>query len=250
MQVIVDSILTSYVREGKGEAVLLLHGWGDSAAGLSRLAKSLGRRYDVIALSVPGFGGTAAPPTPWGLNDYAQFTAHFLKKIGIKRLHAIVAHSNGGALAMRGLALGELRTDKLVLLASSGIRNVYKGRNRALRLMAKTGKVLTMPLPASVKKRLRRKVYTAIGSDMLVAEHLQETFKKVVSDDVQADAMQLSLPVLLLYGEKDDATPVWYGEQFHQLLTHSTLEILPGAGHFVHTERPEAVERAIQEFLK
>lgn len=159
-------------------------------------------------------------------------------------------HSNGGALAIRGLAGEVLAADKLVLLASAGIRNVYKGRNRALRIMAKTGKVFTMPLPKSVKQKLRRKVYKTIGSDMLIAEHMQETFKRVVTDDVTADAAKLTLPTLLIYGEDDESTPVWYGEQFHQLMPGSTLEVLPGAGHFVHLDRPDAVERALREFLQ
>jgi len=107
-----------------------------------------------------------------------------------------------------------------------------------------------MPLPASVKRKLRRKVYDAVGSDMLVAEHLQETFKRVVTDDVRADAPKVAVPTLLLYGEADRATPVRYGEWFHELIEGSTLEVLPGAGHFVHLDRPHEVMRAIEEFLR
>jgi pimeloyl-ACP methyl ester carboxylesterase len=84
---------------------------------------------------------------------------------------------------------------------------------------------------------------------MLVAEHMQETFKKVVEDDVQADASHINVPTLLIYGEKDQEAPVWYGEQFHQLITDSTLEVLPGAGHFVHLDRPKEVIKSILEFL-
>lgn len=250
MQVVVDSILTSYVREGKGKTVVLLHGWNDSASGLARLTKYLAKTCQVVALDLPGFGGSVRPPVAWGLDDYATFVAHFLKKIGVKHVYAYVTHSNGGALAIRGLAKQELASDKLVLLASAGVRNVYKGRNRALRIMAKTGKVFTLPLPAPLRKKIRSKVYKTIGSDMLVAEHMQETFKRVVTDDVTADAAQLTLPVLLVYGENDESTPVWYGEQFRQLMSAATLEILPDAGHFVHLDRPEAVERALGEFLR
>jgi pimeloyl-ACP methyl ester carboxylesterase len=85
---------------------------------------------------------------------------------------------------------------------------------------------------------------------MLVAEHMQETFRRVVTDDVQADAARLTLPVLLIYGEQDESTPIGYGEQFHQLMPDSRLQILPDAGHFVHTDRPDDVEKAIREFLK
>jgi pimeloyl-ACP methyl ester carboxylesterase len=250
MQVIVDSILTQYVRQGKGKTIVVLHGWADSSAGLHSLCTSLGRQYDVIAVDLPGFGGSAAPSTAWGLDEYATFVQSFLKKVGVKKVWAYIGHSNGGAMAVRGIANDTLDAERLVLLASAGVRNVYKGRNHALRILAKTGKLVTAPLPASVKKTLRRKVYKTIGSDMLVAEHMQETFKRVVTDDVREDAAKLTVPTLLVYGEDDEATPVWFGEQFHELIDGSTLEILPGAGHFVHLDRPKEVEKALEGFLR
>lgn len=249
MQVVVDSMLTQYRRKGKGKTVVVLHGWGDNSAGLGVLCDHLSKQYDVIAVDLPGFGGTVPPSTAWGLDEYAHFVKAFLQKIGVNTVRAFVGHSNGGAMAVRGLANGDLEAEKLVLLASAGIRNVYKGRNKALRIITKTGKLFTMPLPAAMKQKIRRKVYKTVGSDMLVAEHMQETFKRVVTDDVRADAAQLTLPVLLVYGEDDESTPVWYGEQFHELMPTSTLEILPGAGHFVHLDRPADVAYAIREFL-
>jgi pimeloyl-ACP methyl ester carboxylesterase len=250
MQIVTNSLMTKYSRTGTGKLVVLLHGWGDTSAGLKELSAYLAQKYEVIAVDLPGFGGPQAPSEVWGLNDYVAFIRDFLQKLGVKQVFAYVGHSNGGAIAIRGLGDGTLSADKLVLLASAGIRNEYKGRNKVLRILAKTGKVVTMPLPAPVRKRLRHKVYTTIGSDMLVAEHLQETFKQIVTDDVRADAAQLTLPVLLIYGEEDDSTPIWYGQQYHELMNESTLEILPGAGHFVHKDRPEAVQKALTEFLQ
>lgn len=250
MQVIVDSLLTHYETHGKGKTVLLLHGWGDSAAGLAGLQKALAKKYKVIALDLPGFGGTQAPDAVWGLDDYAYFVDHFLAKIEVKQLKAIIGHSNGGAIAIRGMARGWLSADNLVLLASAGIRGEYKGRVKALRLITKAGKALTTPLPKSVKQRLRKKVYATVGSDMLVAEHLQETFKKVVTDDVREDAARLALPTLLIYGDQDDATPVRYAEMFHDAIKTSELEILTNVGHFVHLDEPDKVTKLIEGFLK
>ena len=250
MQVIVDSLLTRYEAHGKGKPVLLLHGWGDSAAGLQKLQAALAKKYKVIALDLPGFGGTQAPDSVWGLDDYAYFVDHFLAKIDAASLKAIVGHSNGGAIAIRGMSRGWLSADKLVLLASAGVRGEYKGRVKALRLVTKAGKALTMPLPKAVKQKLRSKVYQTVGSDMLVAEHLQETFKKVVTDDVRVDALHLTLPALLIYGDKDESTPVRYGKMFNEAIKGSKMIVLPGAGHFVHTDEPEQVTKAILEFLK
>jgi pimeloyl-ACP methyl ester carboxylesterase len=250
MQVIVDGLLTTYERSGEGKTVVLLHGWGDSAAGLRGLARTLSKQYDVIAPDLPGFGGTQAPKDVWGLDGYVEFIAHFLQKIGCKGVYAFIGHSNGGAIILRGAGQGKFQAERLVLLASAGVRGEYRGRNRTLRYITKAGKALTMPLPAGIKKKLRRKVYDTIGSDMLVAEHLQETFKRVVSEDVRPDAANISTPTLLVYGEMDHATPVRYGEWFHELIGGSTLEIVVGAGHFIHVDRPREVTNMIQEFLQ
>ena len=250
MQVVVDSLLTHYESTGKGQLILLLHGWGDAAAGLRGLQVALATHARVVAVDLPGFGGTEAPKTIWGLDEYAHFVQHFLQKIDAPAVTAIVGHSNGGAIAIRGLAQDILKADRLVLLASAGIRGIYKGRVKALRLVAKAGKALTLPLPSAVRRKLRKVMYATAGSDMLVAEHLQETFKKIIADDVRQDAARITVPTLLIYGEADKVTPVVYGELFHEFIPGSTLEILPGAGHFVHLDRPEAVVRAIQEFVR
>jgi pimeloyl-ACP methyl ester carboxylesterase len=250
MQVIVDGLLTTYEVSGKGQTVVLLHGWGDRAAGLADLQAQLAKHFAVLAPDLPGFGSTQTPQAVWVLENYAQFVANFLEKVAVKNVYAFIGHSNGGAIAICGLGRGVLGADKLVLLATAGIRDSYQGRRKALRLLTKTGKALTAPLPVAAKQKLRRKVYDTIGSDMLVAEHLQETFKKIVTDDVQADAAKIVIPTLLIYGENDRATPVWYGEKFHELIDDSTLEILPAAGHFVHRDRPHEVIKAITEFLQ
>jgi len=250
MNVMVDGLLTAYEKAGKGKIVILLHGWGDRGAGLRSLQTELAKDFTVITPDLPGFGKTEAPRTAWDVTDYARFVHEFLDKQAIRKVYAIVAHSNGGAIAIRGLGQGMLQADRLVLLASAGVRGEYDGHHKAQRLLVKAGKMLASPLPASAKRRLRRRVYDAVGSDMLVAEHLQETFKRVVTDDVQADAVNITGPVLLLYGEQDKATPVRYGELFHERMAASTLEVLSGAGHFLYLDRPRETMKAIKEFLR
>lgn len=248
MQVVVNSLLTQYERMGKGKAVLILHGWGDSGAGWQVFAKELADAFEVILLDLPGFGGTQAPKDTWGLGDFANFVGSFLKKIHAQP-YAIIGHSNGGSIAIRGLANKAFTADKLVLLDSAGIRTEYVGRKKVIRLVTKTGKLLTRPLPSGVRKKIRKKVYATVGSDMLVVERLQETFKLVVTDDVQQDAATLKLPTLLLYGEDDLSTPVQYGRMFHHLIAGSKLEVIAGAGHFAHLDKPTDVQKDIKEFL-
>lgn len=253
MQLVVNSLLTMYRRTGKSgrnrPVVLLLHGWGDAAVSWTGLETALAKDFDVIAPDLPGFGGSQQPQEDWNLHDFAVFIEAFLKKLNVKKLHAVVGHSNGGAMAVRGLAEGLIKPDKLVLLASAGIRTEMQGRKKLLRVVTKTGKVLSAPLPQSVRRRLRRQLYASTGSDMLVVERMQGTFKKIVADDIQADAAQLKLPTLLVYGEDDMAAPVHYGRILHNLIAGSKLEVVDGAGHFVHHDKSETVEGLVAEFL-
>jgi pimeloyl-ACP methyl ester carboxylesterase len=250
MQIVVDSLLTHYEMLGAGKTVVLLHGWGDNANGLSALQKELAKKYRVIAIDLPGFGATQPPITIWGLDDYAQFVAHFLQKIHVQKVAAVVGHSNGGAIAIRGTARHILKPEKLVLLASAGIREQGGLKKLGFKALAKGGKAATVWLPGEQRQKLRQKLYKSAGSDMLIVPELQETFKKTVAQDVQSDAAQLALPVLMIYGEQDSATPVWYGQRYHELMSDSTLEILPNAGHFVHLDRPADVVQAIEGFVQ
>lgn len=250
MRVVCDNLLTEYDVYGdeKNPVVLVLHGWADSALSWKQFAQKLSRDYRVIVPNLPGFGGTQPPKQSWGLTDFGLYLSAFTKKLNIQP-HAIVGHSNGGAIAIRGVARGFLNAEKLVLLASAGIRTSDTGKKTILRVIAKTGKIVTVPFPTSVRVKMRQKLYGAIGSDLLVAGHMQDTFKRVIRDDVQDDARLLRLPVLLIYGEKDASTPIIFGEQYKELIKDATLEVFPEVGHFVHLDVPDKVHEVVTEFL-
>ena len=127
--------MTEYRQSGTGKPVVLLHGWGDNMESWTGVAASLEGTHQVNILDLPGFGKSQAPKNTWGLNEYAEFVGEFLKKLEIIP-EVIIGHSNGGAIAIRGLASGSLKADKLILLASSGIRDAYKGRTRVIRAIA------------------------------------------------------------------------------------------------------------------
>jgi pimeloyl-ACP methyl ester carboxylesterase len=249
MQAVVDSLITNYQLSGSGKLVVLVHGWGDNSTTFKDLQQKLAARFQVLAVDLPGFGGTAAPHTTWGLNEYADFVKNLLDKIDVSKVHAFIGHSNGGAIVIKGLADDTLKAEKLVLLASAGVRSDQQARKYFLRYLAKTAKLLIKPLPKSKQLALRRLAYKAIGSDMFVAEHLQETFKKVVQTDVQAAAAKVKIPTLLVYGSNDTSTPVKYGQLLAQAMPKSKLEILPSAGHFVHQDEAVKVTNLIESFL-
>jgi pimeloyl-ACP methyl ester carboxylesterase len=250
MQMVVDELLVSYRSWGEAKrTILLLHGWGDTSGSFAELAQGLQAHYSLIAPDLPGFGGTDTPPDAWTVNDYSTFIGHFLDKLGCKP-YAIIAHSNGGTLALHGLANSYFDTKKMVLLASAGIRGARSPRKVLLRTAAKPVKISLKVLPKRAQARIKRRVYGALGSDLYVAEHLQETFKHIVSYDVQEDAKSVYVETLLVYGSEDRSTPVRYGELLAATLPKAELVVVEGAGHFVHHDAADQVTGRIQEFLK
>jgi pimeloyl-ACP methyl ester carboxylesterase len=251
MNIVVDDYVVNYEYRGKGKIVLLLHGWGDTLSTFHSISSILSTSYTLISVDLIGFGGSDAPKGALNLHDYAEFVKKFIRKLtGSDELYAIVGHSNGGAIAIKIVSEDMLRCDKLVLLASSGIRSTYKPRKKALRLAAKTAKIPIMLLPKNIQKKLKKKAYSLMGSDLFVAEHLQDTFKKVVSEDLLEQAKHIAIPTLLLYGSEDTATPPAYGEMYRQNIRGSQLEIIEAAGHFLHHTHDTEVARKIGLFLQ
>ncbi len=249
MHVIISGLLIEYGISGSGKTVVLLHGWGDNRSTFNSLSKKLAKNFEVVGLDLPGFGNSQTPKTTWDLNTYAEFITIFLSKID-KKPFVIIGHSNGGAIAIRSIAITNISPKKLILLASSGIRDENKGRKKMLMILAKMAKTATILLPRNVQQGLKTRAYRTIGSDMFVVEHLQETFKNIITDDVRKDAENIQIPTLLVYGIKDKATPVRHGKILNNILPHSSLITIEGAGHFLHHDKPELVADAILDFLR
>src|ERR1035438_7465980 len=103
MQVVVDDLLTNCDLSGKGKLILLLHGWGDNLQGLRHIQSTLSKKYQVLSVDMPGFGGTEAPKTFWNLDNYGYFIANVLAKLELDQPYAVIGHSNGGAVAIRAI---------------------------------------------------------------------------------------------------------------------------------------------------
>ncbi len=249
MNVVVNGLMASYQKVGKGKVIILLHGWGDNSVTFISLTSQLQDKYTIYALDLPGFGGTEPPYRAWGMSDYAKFVAEWLKKIDVKDVEALVGHSYGGACAISGVGGGILKPRKLVLLSSSGIRDVYKVRRLALKSAAKLVKVPLEMLPSGLRARLKKKAYIAIGSDAMLLPHMELTFKRSINEDLQSVAKNISVPTLLIYGTKDRDTPIKYGRLFHEAIHGSRLEVI-NAGHFLHQEQTKEVSSLILEFLE
>jgi pimeloyl-ACP methyl ester carboxylesterase len=136
------------------------------------------------------------------------------------------------------------------LLASAGIPENKSGKAIAFKLIAKTGKVITAPLPNKAKTKMKQRLYTAAGSsDYLNAGRMRQVFSKVITEDARDYAKDIKAKTLLIYGTKDAITPVEYGHVFDDLISDSKLVVLEGLGHLAHKKAPDQVAKIMKEFL-
>lgn len=248
MNVVVDGLMANYQKVGEGPVVVCLHGWGDSVATFSKLAENLREKYQLLILDLPGFGGTQKPTTAWGLDDYANFVAAWLKKLDVREIDAIIGHSFGGAVAIKAVSTLTLEPNKLVLLASAGVREKKSLRSGILRTGAKVAKVPLYLLPARRATKIKTFLYHKAGSDLMLLPHMRQTFIKTISEDLRQTARSIKPPTLLIYGDRDRETPPKNGRLLNEAIPGSRLKII-NAGHFLHQEQAGEVSNLILEFL-
>ena len=93
-----------YRRGGRGEPLLILHGFPTASWDFHRLWPRLVRRFDVIAPDLIGLGFSARPrPYAYSVFDQADLVVGLLRRMGIDRVH-LLAHDYGDTVAQELLA--------------------------------------------------------------------------------------------------------------------------------------------------
>ncbi|MDO8481632.1 MAG: alpha/beta hydrolase [bacterium] len=249
MKCVIGGLVIEYEDNGSGNTVVMLHGWKDNLHTFDNIASSLSNSFRIISIDLPGFGGSDAPPGSWTLDDYVKFVKDFFIKLNIKP-DILVGHSFGGRIIIKGVATKVFSVKKIVLISSAGVARRKTVKNFILTVLAKIGRVATSIPPISFwKQSIRKELYEAIGSDYFRAGAMSGTFLNIIREDLSAIARNISVPTLIIWGEKDDTTPISEGKRLNQFISGSKLQVLNGAGHFVHRERPTEVAKMIREFI-
>ncbi|TSC66456.1 MAG: hydrolase [Candidatus Doudnabacteria bacterium Gr01-1014_77] len=174
----------------------------------------------------------------------------FLEKINVQPEY-IVGHSFGGRIILKALAQKKLFPKKVVLIASAGVTKANATRNGLLFLLAKLGKfVVGLFLLPSFQKKIKQRFYNLVQSDYSTAGVLTGTYLNIIKEDLSGLVKDITVPVLLIWGSDDKATPLSDANFLAREIQGSKLEVFEGKTHFVHKEEPEAVLGLIKEFCR
>src|SRR2546430_5886122 len=115
-----DGLRIHYVVDGRGPAVLLVHGLGGFAESWRHNIGYLGRHATVYAIDLPGFGSSGKPRATYGLAFFAQALRRFVEATGLGRV-TLVGHSLGGAVAVAYAATHPESLERLALLGAEAL---------------------------------------------------------------------------------------------------------------------------------
>lgn len=246
----INGLRVQFRVRGKGEPLLLLHGWGASSLSWAPVAGALEERFRVITPDLPGFGFSQEPPAAWGVAEYADVVAGLLASTGLGSAH-VVGHSFGGVVATALATSKPELVKRLVLVASPVVRLKADGQVRSRISGYGRVKLLASLLPP-FKERILEWGRMKYGSeDYRNAGSMRPTLVKVLGEDLRHVLPNVGVPTLLVYGENDEDVPLAAAEVAVQALPDSArLVVMPGAGHFPFLDDSQAFLQTLTEFLQ
>ena len=249
----------AYRRAGSGPPLLLLHGgWSDGRAWTPQL-DGLSDAFDVIAWDAPGCGGSDDPPEGTDLDGYADTVTGLMGALGLRRAHL------GGLSAGSVLALGVYRrhAERVSSLVLAGAYAGWKGSLPPEEVAARVARIaaeLERPADEWIDDHLPGFFAGEVAADTveLVRTMMREVrpagTRRMLAAFADADLRDvlpsIDVPTLLLYGAEDVRAPRAVGEAMHGAIPGSRLVLVPGAGHDVALEAPEAFDAEIRRFLR
>ena len=254
-------------------AVLLIHGMAGSRETWHEAQALLAESCDVIAVDLPGHGQSSLPNGDYSLGSLAAALRDLLDRLDIERA-TIVGHSLGGGVALQFIYQFPERCERLVLVSSGGLGREVTPFLRALSLPgASTALKGLLALRRSEKAQgvgrffqpIARRVWSDLPLMLSNFAALQEpalrrsfiaTIRAVIDPHGQSvtatDRLPLArqLPVMVVWGRKDQMIPAAHALAVAQALPHARIEVFDQAGHFPHEADPERFAEAVASFIR
>ncbi|MCP4384262.1 MAG: alpha/beta fold hydrolase [Hyphomicrobiales bacterium] len=249
--------------EGRGPAILLIHGFGAALDWWDAIAPDLARDHRVIRLDLIGHGGTAAPRSGYAIARQADLVSAVLDANNVDRV-IVIGHSMGGEVATALAEAQPSRIEKLVLIdappAAGGSFNaptrlfmtpivgpllsrvVTRG---ARRQALAQGFAPGFPVPERFVDDLAQLPYPAV----LAAHRASFSYRAARNLPDRLALLARVPPLLVIFGALDQIVPAVNADRYEQV-PGARLAILDGVGHSPFVEAPKPTLKLIHEFLR
>ena len=233
--------------------LVLLHGFTQTGRSWQPVLHALAARYRAVAPDLPGHGAFAdRRPASFPASDA------YLRALGADRF-TLGGYSMGGRVALHAaLSLGS-RVERLVLIgASPGLASAEQRAARAADDAALADRIDAVGLEAFVREWGAQPLFDGMPrgiAELVEADRLRNTAPGLaaalrglgtgVMPSLWERLGELAMPVELVVGERDEKFRA-VAERMAAALPDARLSVVPGAGHAVHLEAPDAVVEVLR----
>ncbi|WP_277584825.1 alpha/beta fold hydrolase [Psychrobacillus antarcticus] len=246
-----------YKDEGQGEVLLLIHGFCGSSDYWNKVMPKLSENYRVIAIDLPGHGGSEGQDSVQEIDQYALVIKDFLEELKIEKV-TMFGHSLGGYITLAFAESYSHYLNGFSLIHSTGFADSKEAKDGRIASAEKIDRDGIHPFIDSLVPKLFAP--DNVESHKQSVEEVKEIGYEVLPQGAKnaLHAMKdrkdrtsvledTELPVLLIAGESDqlispDKTFTASGENIQQV-------VIKGAGHMSMYEEPEELSNAILAYL-
>jgi 3-oxoadipate enol-lactonase len=242
-------------QSGEGPPLLLFHSLLSDRASFAAIVPELSRTFRLIVPELPGFGGSRA--VKGGLAAVADRMAQAVKDAAGEAA-IVLGNGYGGFVALQ-MAIRHPDIASRLILADCGAAFSEPGRE-AFRNMAAAAKARGLAAITDVAmRRLFAPEFQARHPDLMRDRREAflrtdpEVFRAACADlaelDLRPELGTVKVPVLVLVGEHDEATPPPMSRELAALLPNARLAVIAGCAHVPQLQSPQVFLDAIGDFL-
>ena len=256
--IVTDQGIVHYEAYGRGQPVILLHGWLGSWGYWLKTMETLKNRYRCYALDFWGFGDSGKRRSSYQVTDFVGLVDQFMGRLGIESA-PIVGHSMGGTVAIC-LALTKPERVQRVIVVGSPI--VGESLNIFLRLAGKPWIAsIVWHLPVALQFGIKafspyvvkdwRQWYQMQTRD-LSRTTLEAFFSSISSlhkTDLRPKLPGITTPIMGIYGVSDNVVAPNQANIIIQSAPISRIKMMTNSGHFPMLDEPKAFNDQLAEFL-
>jgi pimeloyl-ACP methyl ester carboxylesterase len=250
---------------GVGAPVVLVHGHTGAKEDFAGVVQALAEDRSVIAVDLPGHGGSERPGDPSGyeLGRLAEWLLAFVGVAGLGRFH-LLGHSMGGLVAQRAAVAAPERLASLILMGS-GLGAL---RAEALEFIGRVAAVArTEGAAAAFEEGMRSWAEAPVDEELKArratdVDYLRRRYarldpaaiwagaEQLATAGPVADQIRLGVPVLVVHGEHDYAWEPPEQEALAAAIPGARRVSIPVSYHSPQKENPEAWLAAVRGFLR
>ena len=255
MNIQVDGYNICYKITGEGEeTVVMLQGWGTDLGVYDSVADTIKDAYRFVQFDLPGFGGSDEPKEPWNVDAYADFFCRFMQALDIRKA-TLIGHSYGGRIIIKLAARDRIpfEIQNIVLIDSAGI---VPEKSFSQKMKIRRYKVLKKILNLKAVYALFPELVDDWRSRQGSADYrnatpvMRQCLVMAVNEDLRHLLPKISQDTLLIWGDRDTATPISDAKIMEEMIPHAGLAVLTGTGHYSFLEQPVIFRNIMRAYFR